>query len=412
MSAPTISNSFTTSTRYIYHTEETCTRVGNRVQFRGKMRNIRNDEYGEFLSFDGSKHYAKDTRPYKLSLISRCPWSNLADTLPRCFDTLRLRKRCLGANRKYDERACIIHAFERCHKVVLKGNTKVEEYVVELRKPLRHVEQVEQVEQVEHVEHVEHVEEPQHILVNVNTLQQMLKRLDELEQRVRELEEKKPVAITSTPAPPLTSPTKPDRPTPKTSKDQPEKKKVHVPKHEPETHATRFVVGTYHPAYGSPTLKIHKIKNTKCGKYVYLEHDYDGEEPNETYRRKVYFKDGYEYYTEDLECEQIEITAKEFEHVKDEPEAKEEKRASPTFKPMHEPEREGVERFEVGTHNDCMTITAITHSPDGVKYVYFRIHDGDEVYRNTVYYEQGGEYFQHRGTGEDYWNKEHACDFG
>jgi hypothetical protein len=86
---------------------------------------------------------------------------------------------------------------------------------------------------------------------------------------------------------------------------------------------------------------------------VYLEHDYDGEEPNETYRRKVYFKDGYEYYTEDLECEQMEITAKEFEHVKEQPEAKK-KRASPTFQAMHEPEREGVVRFEVGTNNDCI----------------------------------------------------------
>ena len=303
MSAPTVSNSFTTSTRYIYYTEETCVRVGNRVQFRGKMRNIRNDEYGEFLSFDGAKHYAKDTRPYKLSLISRCPWSNLADTLPRCFDTLRQRKRCRGANRKYDERACIVHAFER----------------EELREPLRHVE------------HVEQVEEPQHILVNVNTLQQMLKRLDELEQRVQELEQKKTVAITSTPAPPLTSPTKPDRPTPKTSKDQPEQ--------------------TNQP-----------------------------EQPEQT-------------------------------DQPEQPEAKG-KRASPTFQAMHEPEREGVERFEVGTHNDCMTITAITHSPDGVKYVHYRIHDGDEVYRNTVYYEQGGEYFQRKGTGAEYWDKEHACDFG
>ena len=336
MSAPTISNSFTTSTRYIYHTEETCTRVGNRVQFRGKMRNIRNDEYGEFLSFDGSKHYAKDTRPYKLSPISRCPWSSLADTLPRCFDTLRQRKRCRGANRKYDERACIIHAFERCHKVVLRGNTKIEEYVVELRKPLRHVEQVEhvehveQVEQVEQVEHVEQVEEPQHILVNVNTLQEMLKRLDELEQRVQELEAKKPVAITSTPAPPLTSPTKPDRPTPKTNKDQPEQT------NEPE-------------------------------------------QPKQT-------------------------------DQPEQPEAKK-KRASPTFQAMHEPEREGVVRFEVGTNNDCYTITAITHSPAGVKYVHYRIGDGDEVYRNTVYYEKGYEYFQNRGTGEDYWCKEQASDF-
>jgi len=87
------------------------------------------------------------------------------------------------------------------------------------------------------------------------------------------------------------------------------------------------------------------------------------------------------------------------------------KRASPTFQAMHEPEREGVVRFEVGTHNDCMEIIDITHSPAGVKYVHYRIHDGEEVHRNTVYYEQGREYFQNRGTGADYWNKEHASDF-
>ena len=87
------------------------------------------------------------------------------------------------------------------------------------------------------------------------------------------------------------------------------------------------------------------------------------------------------------------------------------KRASPTFQAMHEPEREGVVRFEVGTHNDCMAIIAITHSPAGVKYVHYQYGGGEEVHRNTVYYEKGCEYFQNRGTGEDYWCKEQASDF-
>jgi hypothetical protein len=74
--------------------------------------------------------------------------------------------------------------------------------------------------------------------------------------------------------------------------------KIHVPKHEPENEGTRFIVGTYHNAYLCPLLKIQKIIETKCGKYVYLEED-DGETVPSIYRRKVYFKDGYEYYKED-----------------------------------------------------------------------------------------------------------------
>ena len=59
--------------------------------------------------------------------------------------------------------------------------------------------------------------------------------------------------------------------------------------------------------------KWQSTENTKCGKYVYLEYDYDGEQPTEIERRKVYIKDGCEYYNQDLMNGIMEITASEFD---------------------------------------------------------------------------------------------------
>ncbi len=246
--APTISRRFTVQPRFL--NGSSMQREGNRVLFQGKRRNIkRNDEYGEYLQFDGMRYYASNTRPYeKKAVIEACPWWGMCKNTPAdreaFFDGQLRKRRRQGAIKKWDEMERLNQAFYTQWEVVDGVNV----YTRHLLTPLRPAQPVQPVQPAQ-------TEQP----------------------------------------------------------EQPEKKKVHVPKHAPEKQATRFIVGTYHPAYGSPTLKIHNIKNTQCGKYVYLEHDYDGEKPTEIYRRKVYFKDGCEYYKEDLDSEQMEMMAREFE---------------------------------------------------------------------------------------------------
>ena len=79
---PIISRRFTVQPRFCIH--GSMQRVGNRVMFQGKRRNIKPSyEYGEYLQFDGMRYYASNTRPYaKKSVIETCPWWGMCQNTP------------------------------------------------------------------------------------------------------------------------------------------------------------------------------------------------------------------------------------------------------------------------------------------------------------------------------------------
>jgi len=93
------------------------------------------------------------------------------------------------------------------------------------------------------------------------------------------------------------------------------------------------------------------------------------------------------------------------------------KRASPTYKPMHAPEKDDVKRFVVGQYDDCEKVVKITINKHGVKHVHLvrTMTDEDEKAtprRHTVYYEwfhgHGREYYKRKGQGTEYWDKFYA----